>query len=84
MSDCKLLEQALEILERDSKETGHKTHRIVAAIVHAVENEKLLAALKKLRDESRTIQGASDDYKEARLILLGIQLCINELIRGEK
>ena len=42
----------------------------------------LLAALKKLKDESHTIQGASDDYKQGRL--MGIQLCINELTRGEK
>ncbi|MCE2830521.1 MAG: hypothetical protein LW709_02770 [Oxalobacteraceae bacterium] len=84
MSDCKLLEQALEILERDSKETilGHKPHMIVAAFVHAVENEKLLATFQKLRDESHTIVGASDDYKQGRE--MGIQLCINELIRGEK
>jgi hypothetical protein len=42
----------------------------------------LLAALGKLWDESHTIQGASDDYKEGRA--MGIQLCINELSRGEK
>ena len=46
------------------------------------EREALLAALEKLRDESHTIQGASDDYKEGRE--MGIQLCINELNRGEK
>lgn len=42
----------------------------------------LLAALEKLRDESHTIVGASDDYKQGRE--MGIQLCINELTRGEK
>jgi len=42
----------------------------------------LLAALKKLRDESHTIVGASDDYKEGRL--MGVQVCINELSRGER
>jgi hypothetical protein len=42
----------------------------------------LLAALKKLRNESHTIQGASDDYKQGRE--MGIQLCINELTRGKE
>ena len=46
------------------------------------EREALLAAIEKLRDESHTILGASDDYKQGRE--MGIQLCINELNRGEK
>jgi len=48
----------------------------------AAEREALLAAIEKLRDESHTILGASDDYKQGRE--MGIQLCINELNRGEK
>jgi hypothetical protein len=55
---------------------------LLEAKVRADEREKLLAALEKLRDESHTIHGASDDYKEGRL--MGIQLCINELIKGKK
>ena len=42
----------------------------------------LLADFKKLRDESHKIVGASDDYKQGRE--MGIQLCINELTRGQK
>lgn len=50
--------------------------------VRADERNALLTALEKLRDESHTIQGASDDYKQGRE--MGIQLCINGLTRGEK
>jgi hypothetical protein len=50
---------------------------LLEAKARADEREKLLAALEKLRDESHTIQGASDDYKEGRA--MGIQLCINKL-----
>ena len=52
------------------------------AKVRADERNALLTALEKLRDESHTILGASDDYKQGRE--MGIQLCINELNRGEK
>ena len=56
---------------------------VIAAYAAGFTNrDYLLAALKKLKDESHTIQGASDDYKQGRE--MGIQLCINELIRGEK
>ena len=55
---------------------------LLEAKVRADERETLLAAIKKLRDESHTILGASDDYKQGRE--MGIQLCINELNRGEK
>lgn len=50
--------------------------------IRADERNALLAAFLKLRDESHTILGASDDYKQGRE--MGIQLCINELNRGEK
>ena len=50
--------------------------------VRADERNALLAAIEKLRDESQTIVGASDDYKQGRE--MGIQLCINELTRGEE
>lgn len=50
--------------------------------VRADERKALLTAIGKLRDESHTILGASDDYKQGRE--MGIQLCINELTRGEK
>jgi hypothetical protein len=53
-----------------------------ANLVAAAEREALLATFQKIRDESHTIQGASDDYKEGRE--MGIQLCINELTKGEK
>ena len=52
------------------------------AKIRADERNALLTALEKLRDESHTILGASDDYKQGRE--MGIQLCINELTRGEK
>ena len=55
---------------------------LLEAKVRADERETLLAAIKKLRDESQTIVGASDDYKQGRE--MGIQLCINELTRGEE
>ena len=55
---------------------------LLEAKVRADERNALLTALEKLRDESHTIQGASDDYKQGRE--MGIQLCINELTRGEK
>ena len=55
---------------------------LLEAKVRADERETLLAVIEKLRDESHTIQGASDDYKQGRE--MGIQLCINELNRGEK
>lgn len=77
MTEDDILELALEA------EFGYlRFAELLEAKVRAVENEKLLAALKKLKDESHTIQGASDDYKQGRE--MGIQLCINELIRGEK
>lgn len=50
--------------------------------IRADERKALLTAIEKLRDESHTILGASDDYKQGRE--MGIQLCINELTRGEK
>jgi hypothetical protein len=53
-----------------------------ANLVAAAEREALPATFQKLRDESHTIQGASDDYKEGRE--MGVQLCINELTRGER
>jgi hypothetical protein len=52
------------------------------AKVRADKCNALLAALEKLRDESHAIVGASDDYKEGRE--MGVQLCINELTRGER
>ena len=55
---------------------------LLEAKVRANERNALLTALEKLRDESHTIHGASDDYKQGRE--MGIQLCINELTRGEK
>ena len=55
---------------------------LLEAKVRADERNALLTALEKLRDESHTILGASDDYKQGRE--MGIQLCINELTRGEK
>ena len=55
---------------------------LLEAKVRADERNALLAAIEKLRDESHTILGASDDYKQGRE--MGIQLCINELTRGEK
>jgi hypothetical protein len=55
---------------------------LLEAKVRADEREKLLATFLKIRDESHTIQGASDDYKEGRL--MGVQVCINELSRGER
>jgi hypothetical protein len=44
--------------------------------------KELLATFQKLKDESHTIVGASDDYKEGRA--MGIQLCINELTKGQE
>ncbi len=38
-----------------------------ANLVSAAEREALLATFKKLRDESHTIVGARDDYKQDRL-----------------
>jgi len=52
------------------------------AKVRADEREALLAAFQKIRDESHKVVGASDDYKEGRE--MGVQLCINELTRGER
>ena len=62
--------------------TRYRFSALLEAKVRADERNALLAAIEKLRDESHTIQGASDDYKEGRE--MGIQLCINELNRGEK
>ena len=64
------------------QEAMERFAELLEAKVRADERNALLAALEKLRDESHTIQGASDDYKEGRE--MGIQLCINELTRGEK
>ena len=55
---------------------------LLEAKVRADKCNALLVAFEKIRDESHTIQGASDDYKQGRE--MGIQLCINELTRGKK
>ena len=64
------------------QEAMERFAELLEAKVRADERNALLAAIEKLRDESHTILGASDDYKQGRE--MGIQLCINELTRGEK
>ena len=69
----------------ESGSTPQELERFTALLekkIRADERNALLTALEKLRDESHTILGASDDYKQGRE--MGIQLCINELTRGEK
>ncbi len=71
--DAEAIEEAIPARELNSFEDDRKK---------ADKQNKLFDDLKKLRDESHTIVGASDDYKQGRE--MGIQLCINKLGRGEK